>query len=145
MKNRRDKKVAVRGRQRRNGIAEPRSGRSDGEGERKQRRSESRRNEVTERWRGGAGAHSLSRPLIMWVTGCYVTDFPSPIKPETIIGKANKRMYNKPRKMWRSAWTAVRMDRRSIAKERSEWAEGKNRRLKMAWFTCSERFIKLKY
>ena len=65
MKNRRDKKGAVRGRQRRNGIAEPRSGRSDGEGERKQRRSESRRNEVTERWRGGAGAHSLSRPLIM--------------------------------------------------------------------------------
>ena len=34
MKNRRDKKGAVRGRQRRNGIAEPRSGRSDGEGER---------------------------------------------------------------------------------------------------------------
>jgi hypothetical protein len=35
--------------QRRNGIAEPRSGRSDGEGERKQRTSESRRNGVTER------------------------------------------------------------------------------------------------
>ena len=41
--------------QRRNGIAEPRSGRSDGEGEREQRRSESRRNEVTEREHGGAG------------------------------------------------------------------------------------------
>ena len=40
--------------QRRNEIAEPRSGRSDGEGERKHRRSESRRNEVTEREHGGA-------------------------------------------------------------------------------------------
>ena len=45
----------------RNGIAEPRSGRSDGEGERV--------------------AHSLSRHLIIRATGCYVSDFGSPIKP----------------------------------------------------------------
>jgi hypothetical protein len=44
--------------QRRNGIAEPRSGRSDGEVERKQRRSESQSRAAAERFtgeRGGAG------------------------------------------------------------------------------------------